>query len=127
LPLDTLRRKPTGPQAEHLLRTFLDVFESGQRLIRFPRALWEIARHAGVNSEPLDELDRADERFQQLAKETRLALEHRAGCWQPTDPERLALGLRQAREGRTVTAEEARARFRPTHSALTRLPFFRQI
>jgi hypothetical protein len=114
LALAALRKQPTGEDAERLLRTFLGVFESGQRLVRSPRALWEIARQVGAAPDRLDELDRAEERFQELAAEVRLALEHRAHEWQPADPTRLALGLQLAREGKTIKADEARARFRRT-------------
>jgi len=41
-----------------------------------------------------------------------VALEHRAGGWQPADPARLADSLRLAREAKTVKADEARGWFR---------------
>jgi hypothetical protein len=110
--LAALRQKPTGEDAERLLRALLGVFESGQRLARSPRALWGIAEKLGAVPERLDELDRVEGRFQNLAAEVSVALEHRTHDWQPADPARLALGLQLAREGKTVTADEARKRFR---------------
>jgi hypothetical protein len=110
--LETLRQRPTGDDAERLLRTLLGVFESGRRLARLARALWEIAGQSGAAPEPLDELDRAEERFVDLAAEVRRALDHRGRDWQPADPERFAQGLRLAREGKAATADEARAWFR---------------
>jgi hypothetical protein len=67
----------------------------------------------GAVPERLDELDQAEARFEELAHEVTLALEHRAREWQPAEPARLSLGLQLAREGKTVKADEARARFRP--------------
>ena len=43
--------------------------------------------------------------------EAKLGLEHRSAEWQPADPDRLDLGLRLSREGKTVKADEARAWF----------------
>jgi hypothetical protein len=114
LALAALRKKPTGVDAERLLRSFLGVFESCQRVVRSPRALWEMAQQVGAAPERLDELTRAEERFEVLAAEAKLALEHRAREWQPADSARLALGLQLTREGKTVKADEARARFRRT-------------
>jgi hypothetical protein len=110
--LSTLCKKPTGDDAERLLRVLLDKFESAQQSVRSARDLWEVARQLGAAPERLDELDHAEGRFKELADETKVALEHRASDWQPTDPARLALGLRLAREGKTVKADEARTWFR---------------
>jgi hypothetical protein len=110
--LDALRKKPSAADAERLLRNQLALFESGRRLVRLACSLWSVSRQMGVTPERLDELDAADRRFDELSAEARLALEHRAGDWQPADPARLALGLELARQGKTVRADEARARFR---------------
>jgi hypothetical protein len=112
LGLDSLRKEPAGAGAERLLRQLLKVFESGQRLIRAPRTLWGIAEQVGAAPERLEELRAAEQRLEELAAEARLGLEHRAHDWQPADPERFALGLHLAGEGKTVAADEARARFR---------------
>jgi hypothetical protein len=112
LALVALRTTPTGEDAERLLRSLLTVFESGRRLVRAPRALWDLAGQMGAAPERLEELDQAEGRFEELESQTKLALEHRTRGWQPADPDRLALGLKLAREGKTVTADEARARFR---------------
>ncbi len=110
--LVALRKKPAGRDAERLLHALLDVFESGQRLVRSPRVLWKIAEQMGAAPECLDELNCADKRLEELAAEAKLALEHRARDWQPADPARLALGLQLARAGKAVKADEVRARFR---------------
>ncbi len=110
--LGVLRKEPTGSDAESLLRTLLEGFESGLRLVRAAHALWEVAEQMGVTPERLDELGRAEERFQEMAAEAKRALDHRARGWQPADPDRLAEGLKLAREGKIVTADEARAWFR---------------
>ncbi|MCI0461254.1 MAG: hypothetical protein L0Z62_30270 [Gemmataceae bacterium] len=109
-----LRKKLTGNTADRLLRVLTSLFDSGQRRVRSPRALWRIAEQFGVTSERLDELDRVEVRCRELAGEANRALKQRARPWQPVDPERLALGLQLAREGKTVKADEARARFRIT-------------
>jgi hypothetical protein len=110
--LTALRQKPTGEDAERLLRDLLGVFESGLRLVKAPRTLWAFAEAAGAAPERLDELDRARGRFEELAAEANRALEHRTRGWQPADPDRLEQGLRLSAEGKTTKADEARARFR---------------
>jgi len=112
--LASLRQKPTGDAAERLLRIHLEGFYSGRRLAHAARALWEIPEQMGAAKERHDELDRAHARFEELANEAEKALEHRTRGWQPADPDRLALGLRLAREGKTVKADEARTWFRQT-------------
>jgi hypothetical protein len=107
-----LSKEPTREDAQPLLRALLGVFESDERLVQASRALWEIATQLGTAPQQLDELNRAEKRFAELAAETRRALGHRDGDWQPADPDRLALGLQLAREGKTVKADEARAWFR---------------
>ena len=93
-------------------RDLLDVFESGLRLVKAPRTLWAFAEAAGTAPERLEELDRARGRFEELAAEVNLALEHRSLGWQPADPDRLEQGLRLSAEGKTIKADEVRARFR---------------
>jgi hypothetical protein len=112
LALAGLIQEPAGGDAERLLRTLLDVFESGRQLVRKSRALWEIAEQLGAAAGQRDELAQADERLTTWTAEATAALEHRARPWQPADPARLAAGLELAREGKTVTADEARAWFR---------------
>jgi len=74
--------------------------------------MWVLAERLGVSPERVEELGKAERRFAQLAMHAQRALEHRTLGWHPADPERLALGLRMAREGKTVTADDARAWFR---------------
>jgi hypothetical protein len=112
LALAELRQEPTGDSAERLLRALLDAFITGQQLVRVARLLWEAAEHLGITPERFDELDRAERRLEELAAQTKRALEHRSREWQPADPDRLAQGLQLAREGKIVSADEARARFR---------------
>jgi len=99
-------------EAEHLLRSLLEVFASGLRLVRSSRSLWEIAAQTGAAPERLVELDRAERRFEQLVAEVNKALLHRAPNWQPSDPARLARGLELAEQGKALPADEARAWFR---------------
>jgi hypothetical protein len=112
--LEELCQRPTGDDAERLLRTLLSVFESNLRLAASARSLWEIARKWGAEPVPHEELERAEKQSLELAAEVRRALEHRANPWQPADKERLSKGLQLAREGKTVKADEARAWFRRT-------------
>jgi hypothetical protein len=109
-----LRTKVTGDDAKRLLLALLAVFEAGQRLCKLPRELWSVAENLGVSPEQLEELDRTRQRFEELASEATLALKHREDGWQPADADRLALGLQLAREGRTITSDQARSRFRRT-------------
>jgi len=110
--LVSLRKTPTGAEAERLLRVHVTVFESGRRLVGAARALWQIPELVDDQRERLDELNRAGRRIEELVAEAKLALEHRERGWQPADPARLALGLQLAREGKTIKADEARTWFR---------------
>lgn len=105
-------RVRSNDECVRLLRHLVTVFESGERLARTPRTLWTLAQQAGIPPERLDELERIERRFGELASEARSSLDHRTKGWQPADPERLARGMQLAKEGKTVTAEEALARFR---------------
>jgi hypothetical protein len=110
--LAALRKKVTREEAESLLRSMLGMFESGQELVRSARRLWKVPEQLGAAPERLEELGRAEEWFRTAAADATLALQHRSGEWQPADPDRLRLGLQLARDGKTVKADEARARFR---------------
>jgi hypothetical protein len=110
--LATLRKNPAVEDAVRLLRSLLIVFESGQRLVRTPRALWNLAQEMETKPERLEELDQAEARFAELVQEAKRAIEFRQRERHPADPARLALGLQQAREGKTVNSEEARAWFK---------------
>lgn len=105
--LRTLSREEGIRLLGHLVSTL----ESGLRLARVPRRLWKLAEQLEITPERLDELEKAEGRYEQLTGEARAALEHRTRGWQPDDPERLAHGLQLALEGKTVKAEEALARF----------------
>ena len=83
--LAALCKGPQGEHAERLLRSSLNVFESYQQFLRSVRALWEIAMQAGASAERLGELDQAEECVGKLSREASVALEHRAGGWQPAD------------------------------------------
>jgi hypothetical protein len=110
--LASLQKTPTGDKAERLLRIHLSVFESGRRLVRAARALWQIPEQISAAQERLDDLNRAERWFEELAEQVKQALEHRERGWQPTDPARLGLGLQLAREGKVVKEDEARRWFR---------------
>lgn len=69
----------------------------------------------GASAEQLDGLDRTRQRFEDLASAAKLALKHRENGWQAADADRLALGLQLAREGKTITSDQARARFSRTN------------
>ena len=114
--LATLRQAPTADDAVGLLRTLLQVFESGDEVVQSVRALWQEAEKFGAAAERLDDLDQAATWFKQQITDAQKAIEHRIRPWQPADPERFARELKLAREGKTVTADEARAWFRRTDS-----------
>ena len=107
-----LREKIGSDDAKRLLRSLGSVFEAGQRLFKAPRELWALANSLGASVEGMAEIDQARQRFEDLAREIRLALEHREWGWQATDADRLAQGLQLAREGKTIKADAARSRFR---------------
>jgi hypothetical protein len=108
-------REVSENEAKRLLRSFLTVCESGQRLCKVPRKIWDFVDNQGSAAEQLDELDRTRRRFEDLASAARLALKHRENGWQPADADRLALGLQLAREGKTITSDQTRARFSRTN------------
>lgn len=107
-----LRQLPPHESAERLLNALLRVCETGQKLTQRSRTLWTMAQQLGADTEQLAELETAERWFEKLAAETKLAQTHRTQGWQPADPERLAEGLRLAREGKIVSADAARSRFR---------------
>lgn len=112
LAVAALSEEPFGDSAEGLLRALLKSFESGRHLVRVTRSFWGSAERYQIPSERLDELDQAERRLDELAREMKRALEHRTANWQPADPARLAQGLQLARDGKTVTADEAQSWFR---------------
>ncbi|MFO0927451.1 MAG: hypothetical protein U0736_10490 [Gemmataceae bacterium] len=105
-------RTLSAPEAERLLRQLISLFESGLRLARCPRRMWLLAEPFQISPDRLDELERTERRFAELADEAKAALEHRIRGWQPADPLRLAQGMQQALDGKTTRANEAIARFR---------------
>ena len=109
-----LRDPKTGASAALLLPGLLQVFESGRTLAGSARPLWEMTA-AETASAGIDELQRAERQFEQWAEDARRAIEHRSHEWQPVDPDRLAAGLQMARAGKTLAAEDARARFGQPH------------
>lgn len=104
-------RDMSEDDAKRLLRSFLAAFESGQRLCRTPQKLWNFVENHGASPEQLDRLEQTRLRFQELASEAKSALKQREDGWQPADAERLALGIQLASEGKTITSDQARARF----------------
>ena len=111
-----LLKQPTGDDAVRLLETSASMFESCLRILRAARSLWSLPEPLKVTPERLDELERAIHQFERLASDAKVALEHRAGNWQPADPDRFAQGLQLAREDKTVKAAEARGWFRKVTS-----------
>ena len=110
--LGVLRELGTSDRSIPFLRDFQRVLESGQRLIGSCRTLCGRASEIGLVLDRLEELERADSWFQGRVAETKKAIEHRIHPWQPSDPERFALGLKLAREGKTISSDEVLARFR---------------
>ena len=89
------------------LRRLADLLDAGHRLCQ------SAARQLADAGLPADApLDHATGRFAALARQARGAIDHRVNGWQPADPERLAEGLRQARAGQVMSADEARRWFR---------------
>jgi len=64
----------------------------------------------------LDELEHAEKWFSERIADIKKGIESRLNPWQPADPERFARELKLAREGKTVSADEARTWFRRTES-----------
>ena len=102
-------------QIESLLNQLIESFTSGEDLVQACRSLWAVAEGMGIRADRLDELEKAASRFSALAREARIALDHRIRGWQPSDQKRLEQGLELAHEGQAIKAEDARARFRRKH------------
>jgi hypothetical protein len=110
--LTALGRDPFGEVAENLLRTMLQVFEAGQRLVRSSRDLWQIAGSLGAEVGSQPGLDLAEKRYSALAAEASKAIAHRSAERLPADPNRLEEGLKAARSGQTVSTDQAKQWFR---------------
>ena len=106
-----LQPDPLGPASVPLLRSLLGVYEGGGRLCRLARDLWARAAALGATPDPAADLGRVQARFDRMAHHARKAIDHRENGWQPADPERLARGMQEAREGKTVPAAELMRRF----------------
>jgi hypothetical protein len=109
--LAALRKVPTAAGATLLLERLLHLLQSGLTLVRSVHPFWEIAAQLGAEPERSHELAGAERRFEELAADVRKAIEHRATQRQVAEPDRLAKGLELAREGKTIKADEARARY----------------
>jgi predicted transcriptional regulator len=113
--LALLRKEPTDDSAVSFFQTLLSSFESCLSVIHaVHRERPKLA--AALRTEPelpkrLEELDRAERRLLELASDAKNALQHQIAARQPSDPDRLAKGLQLAREGKVVSADEARARY----------------
>jgi hypothetical protein len=116
LALQALRADPWGESDNRILQTLLEIFESGLNLIRAVQFMWRIAAQLGNTPEQTDELIGAEQRLLLLKADAQSAIEHRASDWTPADPERLALGIELAREGKTVSADKARNWFKKPSS-----------
>jgi hypothetical protein len=95
-----------------ILQAATELAASGLQLRDSARHLWELVERLGGAPETSDDFASAGRTFERVAAEASRALAMRRGEWQPADPARLELGLQQAREGKAVPPEEARAWFR---------------
>lgn len=110
--LASLRPAANGSDAERMLQTHHDLLESALRILRASLTLWSVPQRQGIAPERIDELAQTEQRIAGFLVEAKKAIEHRARERLPVDPERLAAGLKLAREGKTINADEARNRFR---------------
>jgi predicted transcriptional regulator len=95
-----------------LLERLLSVIESGQAYLAAVRGGWSLVEQLGGAPESEDVLAKAAGRFEKMRRQVRLAIECRTVPWQPKDPERFERGLREAAEGKALTPDEVKARFR---------------
>lgn len=103
-----------------LLRAFAALAESYLGVVESARRLWvEVGQLGGV-AEGADEIAAAGRVFDEMRREAGRAVEHRLNPWTPRDPARYEEGLRQAREGEAIPAEEVRDRFRRRAEGETR-------
>lgn len=91
-----------------VLRGFAERADVGLGVAESARRLWAAAGTA----EPPAEIAAAVRVFERVGFQARKVEEHRTRPWTPSDPERYEEGLRQAREGKAIPAEEVRDRFR---------------
>src|SRR5579859_3613405 len=98
------------------LRVFQRLFEASQHMMATCRTLCNRATAMGATLDRLDELEHAEKWFSERIADIKKGIESRLNPWQPADPERFARELKLAREGKTVSADEARTWFRRTES-----------
>jgi hypothetical protein len=114
--LTKIRKNPPAEQAMHILRAYLGLCESVLIAVEAVRNLWITAERLGAAPERFAELAEVDTWFKDRIADVRQGIESRLHPWHPSDPERFALGLKLAREGKTIPADELIARFRRTGS-----------
>lgn len=95
-----------------LLRAFAALAESYLVAVESARRLWAEVGELGGVVEGAAEVAAAGRVFETMRREAVRAVEHRLDPWQPSDPARYEEGLREAREGKAIPAEEVRDYFR---------------
>jgi hypothetical protein len=108
----SLRGGLTADEQVAVLRATIEAVASGRDHLASVRRLWAGVERADGRVEGAEELAEAERRFDRVHAEATRALEARLNPWQPSDPARLEQGLREAREGKAVGPDEARAWFR---------------
>jgi hypothetical protein len=110
--LEALREGiPTDLQL-NVLRAAVTVADSSRSYLKSARSLWSTVSDLGGEVEGAEVLAAAGRAFDRVRSEATRALEARTTPWQPADPDRLEQGRQELREGKALSPDEAKARFR---------------
>lgn len=94
------------------LRAFADLIDSGRDRLKSVCRLWVLVEAIEGETEGAEDLATAARVLDRLSAEARRALEARTTLWQPADPVRLERGRQEIQEGKALSHDEAKARFR---------------
>jgi hypothetical protein len=108
----SLREGLSSNEQIQMLEVFAELANSGCKLNKAICRLWDLVKRMGGILEGAEELAAAGRFFDQVRSEATKAIKCRSNPWQPADPARYEEGRQEIREGKAVSAEDARARFR---------------
>jgi G:T/U-mismatch repair DNA glycosylase len=106
-----LREGLTPDEQLSMLRSALEMAESGQRYLHSVNDMWKLIERLGGDAELADELTRARLQFESIGREATRAISMRKTGWQPADAARLERGRQEMQDGKALSPDEARARF----------------
>jgi hypothetical protein len=107
-----LRQGLSAEEQITVLQLSADLAASGHEYREAIHRLWAAVEQIGGQAEGAEELAEVGRLFDRVIAEATRAIEVRKTPWKPSDPARLEQGLEEIRQGKAVSPDEARARFR---------------